>query len=92
MVDLTSLLAAANALEGSLGWLANATVRGALLKIKDTMLRPYGLDVMFQGFPYVFSNLAAGTVTEENPIIFANWNDLRHRHVERIGPARKSLR
>ena len=35
LVDLTSLLATANALEGSLGWLANATVRGALLKIMD---------------------------------------------------------
>ncbi len=76
LVDLTSLLATANALEGSLGWLANATVRGALLKIKDGYQRPYGLDVLFQGFPYQFSNLASGTVTEENPIVFGNWNDL----------------
>ena len=76
LVDLTSLLATKNALDGSLGWLANATVRGALLKIKDGYQRPYGLDVLFQGYPYVFSNLAAGTALEENPIVFGNWNDL----------------
>jgi HK97 family phage major capsid protein len=76
LVDLTSKLATANALEGSLGWLANSTVRGALLKIMDGYQRPYGLDVLFQGFPYAFSNLAVGTVAVVNPIIFANWNDL----------------
>ena len=55
LVDLTSLLATANALEGSLGWLANASrVRGALLKMKDLYNRPYGLEVLFQGFPYAF--------------------------------------
>lgn len=76
LVDLTSKLANANALEGSLGWLANATVRGALLKLLDLYGRPYGLDVLFQGYPYAFSNLAAGTVAVVNPIIFGNWNDL----------------
>jgi HK97 family phage major capsid protein len=76
LVDLTSLLATANALEGSLGWIANSTVRGALLKLKDTLQRPYGLDLLFQGFPYAFTNLASGTGTDENPIVFGNWNDL----------------
>ena len=32
--------------------------------------------MLFQGFPYQFSNLAAGTTTDENPIIFADWNQL----------------
>ena len=76
LVDLTSLLATANALEGSLGWIANSTVHGALLKLKDTLQRPYGLDLLFQGFPYAFTNLASGTGTDENPIVFGNWNDL----------------
>jgi HK97 family phage major capsid protein len=76
LVDLTTLLANANALDGSLGWIANSTVRGALLKLKDTMGRPYGLDVLFQGFPWAFTNLAAGAGADINPIIFGNWNDL----------------
>jgi HK97 family phage major capsid protein len=76
LVDLTTLLATANALDGSLGWLANATTRGALLKLKDDYGRPYGLDVLFQGYPWVFTNLASGTGTEENPIVFGNFNDL----------------
>ena len=76
LVDLSSKLADANALEGSLGWLANSKVRGGLLKLLNLMGMPYGLDVLFQGFPYAFSNLATGTVAQENPIIFANWNDL----------------
>ena len=76
LVDLSSLLANANALEGSLGWLTAATVRGWLLKLKDEMLRPYGLDLLLQGFPYQFSNLAGGPTAAPNPVIFGNWNDL----------------
>lgn len=76
LVDLTSLLATRNALEGALGWLADAKVRGALLKLKDLYGRPYGLDVLFQGYPHVFSNLAAGSGTVTDPIIFMNAQDL----------------
>lgn len=76
LVDLTGLLATANALDGSLGWLGDANVRSALLKLKDSYARPYGLDLLFQGYPYVFSNLASGSATVTNPIIFGNWNDL----------------
>jgi HK97 family phage major capsid protein len=76
LVDITSLLATRNALDGSLGWLADAAVRGALLKLKDQYARPYGLDLLFQGYPYAFTNLAVGITGKENPIVFANWSDL----------------
>jgi HK97 family phage major capsid protein len=76
LVDLTNLLADNNALDGSLGWLADATVRAQLLKLKDGYQRPYGLDLLFQGFRYEFSNIAAGPVGHPHPIIFGNWDDL----------------
>lgn len=76
LIDLSSLLATKNALEGSLGWLADANARGLLLKLKDQYARPYGLDLLFQGFPYAFSNLAVGVTGKLDPIIFANWADL----------------
>jgi HK97 family phage major capsid protein len=77
MVDITSLLATRNALDGSLGWLTDAAVRGALLKLKDQYARPYGLDMLFQGYPYAFSNLAVVGITgSENPIIFGAWDNL----------------
>jgi HK97 family phage major capsid protein len=75
LVDMTSELATRNALEGSLGWIANATVRGWLLKEKDDYGRPYGLDLLFQGMPYAFTNLA-GSTQAPNPVVFGNWSDL----------------
>jgi HK97 family phage major capsid protein len=75
LVDMTSELATRNALEGSLGWIANATVRGWLLKEKDDYGRPYGLDLLFQGMPYAFTNLA-GSTSAPNPVVFGNWSDL----------------
>ena len=70
LVDLTSELAARNALQGSLAWLAGSMVRGWLLKVKDDYARPLGLDLLFQGYPYAFTNLASGPTAVPNPLIF----------------------
>jgi HK97 family phage major capsid protein len=75
MVEITTLISTQNALMGALGWAANMATRGALLKVKDNYGRPFGLDIMGQGYPFGFSNLA-GDVTNPNPIVFGNWNDL----------------
>ncbi len=75
MVDITTAPAELNALMGSLGWAASMNVRGALLKVKDAYNRPYGLDVMGQGYPFGFTNLATDA-TNAYPLIFGNWNDL----------------
>ena len=70
LVDLTTELARKNALQGSLAWLAGSIVRGLLLKLKDDYARPLGLDLLFQGFPFAFTNLAVGPATVVNPLIF----------------------
>jgi HK97 family phage major capsid protein len=75
LVDLTSLISTQNALQGSLGWVANMGTRGALLKLKDQYGRPYGLEILGQGYPFGFSNLARDA-TNSNPLVFGNWNDL----------------
>ena len=75
MVDITTAPATLNALAGSLGWASNMLVRGALLKLKDGMQRPYGLDILGQGYPFGFTNLATDA-TNPDPLIFGNWNDL----------------
>jgi HK97 family phage major capsid protein len=75
MVDISTAPALLNALMGSLGWAANFAVRGALLKVMDAYNRPYGLDVLGQGYPFGFTNLATDA-TNPNPIVFGNWNDL----------------
>jgi HK97 family phage major capsid protein len=75
MVDISTAPALLNALMGSLGWVTNYTVRGELLKLVDGMQRPFGLDVLGQGYPFGFTNLAADA-TNTKPIIFGNWNDL----------------
>ena len=75
MVDISTAPALLNALMGSLGWVSNFATRGALLKVKDGYNRPYGLDVMGQGYPFGFTNLATDA-TNADPIIFGNWNDL----------------
>jgi HK97 family phage major capsid protein len=75
MVEITTLISTQNALAGSLGWATNMATRGTLLKVKDNYGRPFGLDIMGQGYPFGFSNLA-GDVTNPNPIVFGNWNDL----------------
>ena len=41
-----------------------------LLKLKDDYARPLGLDLLFQGYPYAFTNLAGGPATVVNPLIF----------------------
>ena len=78
LVDITTAPANLNALMGSLGWAANCAVRGALLKLKDPMARPYGLDIPRPRA--ILSTLrtlcgVAGT-TNPHPIVFGNWNDL----------------
>ena len=70
LVDLTTELARKNALQGSLAWLAGSIVRGLLLKLKDDYARPLGLDLLFQGYPFAFTNLAVGPATVVNPLIF----------------------
>ena len=75
LVDITTAPATLNALAGSLGWASNMAVRGALLKLKDGMQRPYGLDVLGQGYPFGFTNLATDS-TNTDPLIFGNFNDM----------------
>jgi HK97 family phage major capsid protein len=75
LVDITTAPATLNALAGSLGWAANMATRGALLKLKDLYGRPYGLDVLGQGYPFGFTNLATDS-TNTDPLIFGNWNDM----------------
>jgi HK97 family phage major capsid protein len=75
MVDITTAPAELNALMGSLGWAASMNVRGALLKVKDAYNRPYGLDVMGQGYPFGFTNLATDAANAY-PLVFGNFNDL----------------
>jgi HK97 family phage major capsid protein len=75
MVDIISAPANLNALAGSLGWSANFAVRQELLKLMDAYNRPYGLDVLGQGYPFGFTNLAKDA-TNTKPLIFGNWNDL----------------
>ncbi len=76
LVNITTAPAQLNALDGSLGWVANMAVRGALLKLKDGMQRPYGLDVLGQGFPMMFTTLCAAAAPNDYPIIFGNFSDL----------------
>jgi HK97 family phage major capsid protein len=75
MVDIVSAPAELNALMGSLGWAASFATRGALLKLKDNYGRPYGLDILGQGYPFGFTNLATDA-TNVTPLIFGNFNDL----------------
>jgi HK97 family phage major capsid protein len=76
LVDITTSPANLNALMGSLGWCASYAVRGELLKLMDGMQRPYGLDVLGQGYPWAFTNLATAVAPNTKPLIFGNWNDL----------------
>jgi HK97 family phage major capsid protein len=76
MVDITTSPANLNALMGSLGWCASFAVRGELLKIMDGYNRPYGLDVLGQGYPFAFTNLATAAAPNAKPLLFGNWNDL----------------
>jgi hypothetical protein len=76
LIDITHLLAANNALDGALGWIADSQARRDLLKLKDTMERPYGLDLLFQGYPYAFTNLAEVSGTNPHPIVFGAWDQL----------------
>jgi HK97 family phage major capsid protein len=76
LVDITTAPATLNALMGSLGWAANFATRGALLKLKDLYGRPYGLDILGQGYEFGFTNLATAATPNTDPLVFGNWNDL----------------
>jgi HK97 family phage major capsid protein len=75
MVEISTAPAILNALTGRLGWVTNFATRGWLLLTKDLYGRPFGLDVMGQGYEFGFTNLAADA-TNPNPLVFGNWNDL----------------
>lgn len=75
MVAISTAPAILNALTGRLGWATNFATRGWLLLAKDAYARPYGLDIMGQGYEFGFTNLALDA-TNPNPLVFGNWNDL----------------
>lgn len=81
LVNAMALVSNANADGASEAWLTNTKVKAALLKLKDSYARPYGLDVLFQGQPAAFSNtmpsnLTKGSGTGLSAVIFGNWSDL----------------
>jgi len=82
IVDLIGTVADANAETGSLAFLTNIAVRSALMKLKDSDNRYFGLEALFQGFPHYFSNLVPSTLDKGtatgvcSAMIYGNWNDL----------------
>ncbi|WP_029002519.1 phage major capsid protein [Azorhizobium doebereinerae] len=66
---------------GQRGFLTNAKVRGAAMKLKDGQNRPYGLPAVFQGEAVKYSdsvpgNLTKGTGANLSAVIYGAWSDL----------------
>lgn len=66
---------------GPRGFLTNAKVRTAAMKLKDGEGRPFGVPAVFQGEPAVFSNavpsdLTKGTGEDLSALIYGVWSDL----------------
>ncbi len=78
--DMIGALDVANA-AGPRGFISNAKVRKAAMKLKDSESRPYGVPAVFQNEPVTFSNqvpsnLSKGTGTNLSAIVYGNWSDL----------------
>lgn len=80
--DLVGLVDAANADQGSLGFLTNTKVKTAALKLKDNQGQYHGLATVFPGAPVGFSNVVPSNLTKGtasgvcSPVIYGNWSDL----------------
>ena len=79
-VDLIASLANNNALMGSLAYVGDTKVQASGLKVKDLYGRPLGDELMYHGYPDLWSNLASvaftGTPPATDPLFFGNWADL----------------
>jgi HK97 family phage major capsid protein len=77
IATMIGTVAAANAEQGALGFYCSpVSIRTTLSKLKDGQQRPYGLDVLFQGFPYRFGNVPTGDSPDLRFILYGNWSDL----------------
>lgn len=66
---------------GQRGFLTNAKVRTAAMKLKDSQDRPYGLSAVFQNETVKYSdsvpsNLTKGTGANLSAVIYGAWSDL----------------
>ena len=79
-VDLIASLANNNALMGSLAYIGDTKVQASGLKVKDLYGRPLGDELMYHGYPDLWSNLASvaftGPPPATDPLFFGNWADL----------------
>jgi HK97 family phage major capsid protein len=78
--DMIGAIDAAD-VNGARGFLTNAKVRKAAMKLKDGQNRPYGVPAVFHNEPVTFSNqvpgnLAKGTGTNLSALIYGAWADL----------------
>jgi HK97 family phage major capsid protein len=78
--DLIGALDSANVMGGR-GFLTNAKVRKAAMKLRDGQGQPYGVGSVFGAEPVSFSNqmpgnITKGTGTNLSALIYANWADL----------------
>ncbi len=78
--DLIGAVDAADAI-GPRGFLTNAKVRKAAMKLKDAENRPYGVPAVFHNEPATFSNQVPGTLTKGSgtnlsAILYGAWADL----------------
>jgi len=78
--DMIGALEAANAM-GDRGFLTNAKVRKAAMKMKDGEGRPYGVAQVFQNEPVAYSNQVPSNLTKAggsnlSAIIYGAWGDL----------------
>ena len=78
--DMIGAIDAAN-VNGERGFLTNAKVRKAAMKLKDGQNRPYGVPAVFHNEAVTFSNqvpanLAKGTGTNLSAILYGAWADL----------------
>jgi HK97 family phage major capsid protein len=63
------------------GFLTNSKVQKAAMKLKDSQLRPFGVQAVFQNQPVAFSNqvpsnITKGSGTNLSAILYGNWADL----------------
>lgn len=77
LAGMVGTVQSANADGGRMGWhISPTSIRTSLIKVKDKNERPYGLDVMLQGYPAVFSNVQSGDSPDYHAIIFGDWSSM----------------
>lgn len=78
VVSLINLLAINNALVpgASLGFIGDANVQTVSMLVKDLYARPLGNELLYQGYPTYWTNLANFPNAPTDPLVFGNWSDL----------------